>query len=302
MAHHHHHHHAQVAEEQTGKQKKVLVLGILLNTLYVVVEAVAGFREGSLGLLSDAGHNLSDVLSLFLSLLAVRLALIPAGKRFTYGYKKAGILIALVNSMLLLGAVGAIVAEAIRNIGHPSEINGVSVSIIAGVGIIVNALTAFLLMGHSRADVNMKGAFLHMAADALVSVGVVIAGVIIHFTGWTLIDPIISLVVAAVILVSTFGLLTESLGMAMDAVPESVDCEAVAAALEADENISGWHHLHIWALGTTDTALTVHLELKDMQKAEETTHALKARLKELGIGHPTIETESPGSNCEHKCC
>ena len=299
---HHHHHHDHAAGLQTAEQKRVLILGILLNTIYVIIEAVAGFREGSLGLLSDAGHNLSDVLSLFLSLLAVRLALIPAGKRFTYGYKKAGILIALVNAMLLLGAVGAIVAEAIRNLGNPAQINGATVSIVAGVGIVVNALTAILLMRHSRSDVNMKGAFLHMAADALVSVGVVIAGLVIHFTGWTLIDPIISLVVAVVILVSTFDLLKDSLQMALDAVPENIDREAVIAALKADDNVSEWHHLHIWALGTTDTALTVHLVLKDTLKAEETKASLRSRLKEMGIGHPTIETEGPDSHCCDQCC
>ena len=202
-----------------------MIWGILLNLAYVVFEAVAGFREGSLGLLSDAGHNLSDVFSLGLSLVAVRLARIPANKNFTYGYKKAGILIALANAMLLLVAVGAIVAEAIRSFKHLNEIDGATVSVVAGVGIVINALTAFLLMRHSRGDVNIKGAFLHMAADALVSVGVGVAGLVIHFTGWVLIDPILSLVIAVVILVSTFELCKDSLRLILDAVPENIDQE-----------------------------------------------------------------------------
>ncbi len=299
---HHHHHHNHAAGIPTQEVGKVLLWGIALNFGYVVFEAVAGFREGSLGLLSDAGHNLSDVLSLALSWAAIRLALIPANKRFTYGYKKAGILIALVNAMLLLVAVGGIVAEAGRSLGHPAEVNGATVSFVAGIGIIVNALTAILLMRHSRGDVNVKGAFLHMAADALVSVGVVASGLIIHFTGLGWIDPAVSLVIAAVILVSTFGLMRDSLRLAMDAVPESVDRDAVAAILSSDGNVAGWHHLHIWALGTSENALTVHLELRDMTKMEQTKETLRKALKEAGITHPTFETEPEGCGCGASCC
>lgn len=297
MAHAHHHSHDHAAGIDPEQVGKVLIWGILLNLAYVVFEAVAGFREGSLGLLSDAGHNLSDVFSLGLSLVAVRLARIPANKNFTYGYKKAGILIALANAMLLLVAVGAIVAEAIRSFKHLNEIDGATVSAVADVGIVINALTAFLLMRHSRGDVNIKGAFLHMAADALVSVGVVVAGLVIHFTGWVLIDPILSLVIAVVILVSTFELCKDSLRLILDAVPENIDQEAVVAAFEKEPNVESWHHLHIWALGTSESALTVHLVLKNFSLMEETKASLREALLQQGITHPTFEIEYPGANC-----
>ena len=300
MAHHHSHNHSHGVN--AGQVGKVLAWGILLNFLYVVFEAIAGFHEGSLGLLSDAGHNLSDVFSLALSWIAIGLAHIPSNRNFTYGYKKAGILIALVNALLLLVAVGAIVAEAVRNLKHPSAIDGSAVSIVAGIGIIVNALTAFLLMRHSKGDVNIKGAFLHMAADALVSVGVVVAGLIIHFTGWTLIDPIMSLVVAAIILISTFELCKDSLMLLLDAVPESVDRDAVVASIEGNGNVASWHHLHIWALGTTETAMTIHLVLKDLNQMEQTKTEIRSSLKEMGITHPTIEIESSDADCHDTCC
>ena len=301
MSHHHHHHDhaAGIPAEALGK---VLLWGIILNLGYVIFEAAAGFRESSLGLLSDAGHNLSDVLSLALSWIAIRLAAIPASRRFTYGYRKAGILIALVNAMLLLVAVGGIAAEAIRSLSNPAEVNGAAVSLVAGIGIVVNALTAFLLMRHSRSDVNIKGAFLHMAADALVSVGVVVSGVIIHFTGLGWIDPAVSLVIAAVILASTIALLVESLRLALDAVPESVDREKVESILSSDANVAGWHHLHIWALSTSENALTVHLVLKDISGMEGTKATLRAALKDAGITHPTFETESEGTSCEAGNC
>ena len=203
----------------------IFIISIVLNLLFVAIEALVGFTQNSLGLLSDAGHNLGDVFSLLLALVAFKLARVRSSEKYTYGYKKSTVLISLLNAIILLVAVGAIVVESIHKFTHPEAVNGAAVSWTAGAGIVVNGLTAWLLMKSQKKDLNVKGAFLHMAADTLVSVGVVISGLVMMFTGFYLIDPIISIVIAAVILVSTWKLLSQSVRLSLDGIPESVDME-----------------------------------------------------------------------------
>ena len=220
--HHGHHHHHTFT-----RVSKVLIWGIVLNLLYVLIEGGV-----CMGLVSDAGHNLSDVFSLLLTLVGIKLALAHANKRFTYGYQKATILISLLNAIILLIAVGVIIVESIRKFTHPEPINGDLVSWTAGVGIINNGVTAWLLIKDQKEDLNVRGAFLHMAADTLVSVGVVIAGIVITFTSWVIVDPIISLVISLLILVSTWNMLKETLKLSIDGVPEGIDIDNLKSKIE----------------------------------------------------------------------
>lgn len=280
----------------------VFLISIALNLLFVMVEAGVGFYQNSLGLLSDAGHNLSDVFSLLLALVAFRLSKVHATRTFTYGYKKSTVLISLFNALILLVAVGAIVVESVHKLRTPSPISGEAVSITAGVGIVVNGLTAWLLMKNQHGDLNVRGAFLHMAADTLVSVGVVLSGLLITYTGFTIIDPLVSLAVAVVILVSTWHLLTESLRLSLDGAPEQVDMERVRRILESDAHVRGAHHLHVWAISTTEVALTAHLVVDDLRDSRAVKQRLREQLARAGVSHCTLETESPGDPCPYPTC
>ena len=298
MEHHHHHHHTAPTQSLNG----IFILSIILNGLFVLIEAGVGLWQDSLSLLSDAGHNLSDVFSLVLVLIAFRLAKVQRNERFTYGYRKSTILISLLNAVILLVAVGAIVIESVRKFSEPTEVNGIAVSWTAGVGIVINGVTALLLMRGQKDDLNVRGAFLHMAADTLVSVGVVISGIVIYFTGWTVIDPIVSLVIAAVILFSTWELLSDSLRLAVDGIPDGVDLEEVEHMLVEDEHVKETHHIHVWALSTTETALTAHVVVDDLSHWPEVSERLKHALAEHGITHVTLEPETPDSHChDHEC-
>lgn len=294
---HHHHHHGGQIESLNG----IYILSIILNMGFVLVEAGVGFMKGSLGLLSDAGHNLSDVFSLLLALVAFRLAASHSTKRFTYGYRKSSILISLLNAVILLVAVGAIVVESIRKFSNPEPIDGAAIAWTAGVGIVVNGLTAFLLMRRQEHDINTRGAFLHMAADTLVSIGVVASGIVIKYTGWSVIDPIISLVIAGIILVSTWELLSESLRMSIDAVPESIDMAEIEDLIGDTPQVKGFHHLHVWPISTTETAMTVHVEVADMACASEIIRSLSHELAHHGITHATIQPETDRCTKTH-CC
>ena len=227
----HHHHHAHAIE----KLSTIYIVAVALNLLFVIVEAVAGFIGNSLGLLSDAGHNLSDVFSLLLAMIALKLASSHATKRFTYGHRKASVLISLLNAIILLVAVGAIIVESIDKFFNPGEVNGSLIIWTAAVGIVINGVTAWVLSRQNQHDINTRGAFLHMLADTLVSVGVVVSGVVINLTGWTIVDPIIGLVIAVVILVSTWSLLSESLRMSTDAVPEGFDADDIRNRISAQD-------------------------------------------------------------------
>ena len=299
--HHHHHHHAGELTSLNG----VFILSIILNLAFVLVETGVGIWSGSLGLLSDAGHNLSDVFSLLLALIAFKLAASHATKRFTYGYRKSSVLISLLNAIILLVAVGVILVESIHKLLDIStiEVSGSAISWTAGVGILVNGFTAWLLMKQQAHDVNTRGAFLHMLTDTLVSVGVVVSGILISLTGWNWIDPVIGIVIALIILVSTWQLLSESLALSIDAVPESIDPDEIVEEMKEVPGVTDVHHLHIWPISTTQVALTAHLVLEDPSDFSETVHAVKHHLKEHGISHSTLEVESADDPCEdHDCC
>ena len=296
MSHEHSHQHSHTINAES--LNKAFIIGIVLNLAFVVIEFAAGFWFDSLALLSDAGHNLSDVVSLVLALLAFRLAKVKANERYTYGYKKSTILVSLLNAVILLVAVGAIVIESIHKLSNPAVVPGGAIAWVAGVGVLINAVTAFLFMKDKEKDLNVKGAYLHMAADALVSVGVLVAGIVISRTDWYIIDPIIGLIVAVVILISTWNLLHDSLRLTLDGVPTSIDSQKVVEAIRALPGVDDVHHIHIWAISTTENALTAHIVLKQPEGMQEVKHLIRHRLEDFGIGHATLEFEVPGEHCE----
>lgn len=296
---HHHHHHSHTIE----RLSTIYIVAVVLNLLFVIVEAVAGAVGHSLGLLSDAGHNLSDVFSLLLAMIALKLASSHATKRFTYGRRKASVLISLLNAIILLVAVGAIIVESIEKFIHPTEVNGSLIVWTAAVGIVINGLTAWALSRQQKHDINTRGAFLHMLADTLVSIGVVLSGVVINLTGWYIVDPIIGLVIAVVILISTWNLLAESLRMSTDAVPEGFDVDDITKKIEALDDVLNVHHMHIWPISTTETALTAHVVIPSSDLLDPVTDRVKDLLDGLGIHHSTIELETSSSHCrQHDCC
>lgn len=302
MANHHEHSHHHEHHLVPASLNKIFIFCIALNLLFVIIEAGVGFIYNSLGLLSDAGHNLSDVFSLLLALVAFRMAKLHATHHFTYGYKKATILISLANAMILLVAVGAILIESIYKLKHPVPVSGQAISWTAGIGILINGLTTWLLMRDRKKDLNVQGAFLHMMMDTLVSVGVVISGILISYTGWNWIDSIISLLIAAVILFSTFGLLKESLFLSIDAVPSSVHLENIQQEIEALPQVKSWHHLHIWGISTTENAATVHIVLNNIAEMETVKPRIKQIFRSAGISHSTIEFESASCQCHEQEC
>ena len=297
-AHHHHHHHHHEPHAVTDSLYKVFIVCIALNLLFVFIEAFVGFFFNSLGLLSDAGHNLSDVFSLMLALVAFRLARRPANAHFTYGYKKATILISLLNAVILLVAVGAIIIESIYRFRNAAEVSGEAIGWTAGAGIVVNGLTTWLLMKDRKTDLNINGAFLHMLMDTLVSVGVVVSGVIISFTGWVWIDSAVSLAIAAIILISTYRLLKESLFLSLDAVPVGIDIEKLKKEISGTQGVESWHHLHVWPMSTTENAATVHLVLEDVGRMEAVKSEARSVFRTAGVCHCTIECEEKNSRCE----
>ena len=297
--HHGHHHHAHAIE----RLSTIYIVAVALNLAFVIVEAVTGFIGNSLGLLSDAGHNLSDVFSLLLAMVALKLASSHATKRFTYGHRKASVLISLLNAIILLVAVGAIIVESVEKFFTPAEVNGTLIIWTAAVGIVVNGITTWVLSRQNQHDINTRGAFLHMLADTLVSVGVVVSGVVIKYTGWSIVDPIIGIVIAVVILVSTWNLLAESLRMSTDAVPEGIDADDIKNRISAIDGVLNVHHLHIWAISTTETALTCHIVIPEASMLEEVTDRVKEMLDSVGIHHSTLEIETSSSHChDHDCC
>ena len=299
---HDHHEHLHSHSHAITSLNKAFILGIVLNLGFVAAEFVAGFMTNSMGLLSDAGHNLSDVASLVLAMLAFRLAKVQSNKKYTYGYKKSTVLVSLLNAVILLVAVGIIIAESIDKILHPEPVAGNVIIWVAGIGVVINAFTAWLFMKDKDKDLNVKGAYLHMAADALVSVGVVISGIVIVHTGWYLIDPVIGLVIAAVIIYSTWSLLHDSIRLSLDGVPVNIDRDEIETLIRSVDGVKDVHHMHIWAISTTETALTAHIVVDtDMSRMEEIKHEVKHLLEHEDIGHATLEFESSQVACEHGC-
>ncbi len=273
------------------------MIGIVINIVYLLAEALAGLFCNSMGLLSDAGHNLSDVVGLVLAFTAYKLLGVQSSRRFTYGYKKATILISLLNAMILSVAVVFIVVESIQKLINPDQLKGGVISIVAAIGVLVNGFTAYLLLKNRRRDLNVRGAFVHMVADAMVSVGVVISGVVIYFTEWSMLDGLIGLAVAVVIIFSTWDLIRATIRLALDGVPMEVDYDQVIASFLSVDGVIDMHHLHIWALSTTQNALTAHVQIRDLSEMENIKAQLKSKLDELGISHATLEFESLDFQC-----
>ena len=298
MSHNHEHLHSH----QPNNFNKAFGLGIALNVIYILVEVFYGLLINSMALLADAGHNFSDVLGLLLAWGAAYLAKTAVTEKRTYGFRKSTILAALFNAILLMIAVGAIIIEAIRKFISPEPVQGLTMMLVAGVGVIINSITAFLFMKGRKVDLNIKGAFLHMAADAGVSLGVVFAGFIIFSTGWLWVDPAISLVIVLVITFGTWGLLRDSFHLSMDAVPDGINLMEVGSYLKSINGVREVHDLHIWAMSTTETALTAHLvipyETKDDYFLKKICGELHSR---FGIEHSTIQIEksAQSANCEH---
>ena len=293
MAHNHSH--------EIKSYDKAFGFGILLNVIYIIVELVYGLIVNSMALLADAGHNFSDVLGLVLAWGAAYLARKAATKNKTYGMRKATVLAALLNAIILLIAVGAISIEAIRKIIDPQPIGGTTMMIVAGIGVVINTITALLFMKGRESDINIKGAFLHMAADAGVSLGVVLAGFLINITAIYLIDPIISLVIVVVITYGTWGLLRDSFNLSMDAVPKDINYNEVENYLKNLDDVAEVHDLHIWAMSTTETALTAHLVMPQGEKEDKFLGKVCKNLHDkFGIEHSTIQIEKSfqSSNCE----
>ncbi len=271
---------------------RAFAIGIALNLLYVGGEAVAGIASGSLALLADSGHNLGDVLGLSLSWGAAVLSRRQPSGRFTYGLRSSSILAALANAIILLVVTGGIAWEAVWRITHPVPVASGIVIWVAAAGIVVNGATALLFASGRLHDLNIKSAFLHMAADTLVTAGVVAAGVVIWLTSWYWLDPAVSLIVSAVIVLGTWGLVRNAINLALDAVPEGVDAAAVRAHLLAMPGVTALHDLHIWGMSTTETALTCHLVLPGGHPGDAVLNGVAQQLHHLfGIQHTTIQIE-----------
>lgn len=287
----HQHHHTP------PDYNRAFAAGVILNVGFVIVEAVFGVLSGSLALLTDAGHNLSDVIGLLLAWGASALAKKRPSLHRTYGYSRATIIASVFSGLLLMGAVGAIGWEAVGRLMDPPQPAGKTIMIVAAVGVLINTVTALFFLSGKDNDLNIRGAFLHMAADAVVSLGVVVSGALILWYGFNWIDPVISLLIAVVIFISTWGLLRDSLNLAMDAVPRNIDPAAVRDYLAGLPGVEALHDLHIWPLSTTDTALTAHLVMKrfpeDDQFLSDVAHDLEDTFL---ISHPTIQLEHHDSD------
>ena len=291
-SHGHSHGHGHSHAAPPSDHRTAFVIGIALNLAFVAAEAIFGFRASSVALIADAGHNLSDVLGLVLALTAAVLSQRRPTLRHTYGLRSSSILAALINAIVLLLSIGAVAWAAIARFGHPEPIQGRLVAWVAGVGIIVNTATALLFLNGRHGDLNVRGAFLHMATDAAVSAGVMISGLIIAVTGWLWLDSAISLVIVAMITIGTWGLLRDSLSLALDAVPPGIDPVAVDQYLRALDGVTDVHDLHIWGMSTTDVALTAHIIKPALSDDDLFLRQLCNTLHQrYGIAHATVQIE-----------
>lgn len=289
MVHEHHH----------GPQSynKAFAIGVALNLAFVVIEGTFGFLADSLALLSDAGHNLSDVIGLLLAWGAVILASFKPTPRRTYGYRRVTILAALLSALLLLVALGAIFWEAVGRLKTPRPVDSITIILVAGIGVVINTVTAMLFYSGQKHDLNIKGAFLHMAADAAISLGVVFAGLAILATGFSWIDPVLSILIVVIILVGTLGLLRDSVNLAIDAVPRHIDPEKVQEYFLDLPEVAALHDLHIWAMSTTEVALTVHLIVPDPVVEDTLLQKIAQDLNQrFGIEHVTLQVERGNGN------
>lgn len=296
----HHHHPVNLTSVN-----RAFVIGIVLNFAFVIIEVIVGLTIHSLSLLSDAGHNLADVASLAMALVAIRLLRVKANEHYTYGYKKTTILVALLNAAILLLSLGAISYEAIHRLMAPEPVAGMKISIVAAIGIGINAVTALLFFRNKDSDLNVRGAFLHLLSDAIVSAGLVIGGVVIFYTGLYWIDPVLSLAVAVIILFSTWQLLRDSLRLSLDGVPAGIEIKKVRETICRMKDVKDCHHIHIWAISTTENALTAHLVVDpsiSMETIEALKHKIKHQLLHQNIQHATLEVEMEDAPCDEPDC
>jgi cobalt-zinc-cadmium efflux system protein len=296
----HHHHPVNLKEVN-----QAFVIGIILNFAFVVIEVVVGLSIHSLSLLSDAGHNLADVASLAMSLIAIRLLKVKPTEKYTYGYKKTTILVALLNAAILLLSIGAIGYEAINRLFSPEPLPGKTISIVAAIGIAINALTAMLFFRSKENDLNVRSAFLHLMSDAIVSAALVIGGIIILYTNLFWIDAVLSLLVAVIILFSTWQLLRDSLRLSLDGVPAGIEIKKIRDTIAKKKDVKDFHHIHVWAISTTENALTAHLVVDrdcTMEYAEQLKHDIKHELLHLNIQHATVEIEMENAPCDEPDC
>ncbi len=297
------HHHHPVNLDQVNR---AFVIGIILNFLFVIIEVVVGFDIHSLSLLSDAGHNLADVASLAMALVAIRLLRVRATDKYTYGFKKTTILVALLNAAILLLSLGAIGYEALHRLMTPeSALPGKTISIVAAIGIGINALTAMLFFRNKENDLNVRGAFLHLLSDAIVSAGLVIGGLVIFYTHLYWIDPALSLVIAIIILFSTWQLLRDSLRLSLDGVPAGIEIGKIRESICRMKDVMDFHHIHVWAISTSENALTAHLvvdKTAGMELIEQLKHRIKHDLLHRNIQHVTLEVELSDSPCDEPDC
>lgn len=288
---HEHHHHGPVVLHNLNT---AFLVGMTFNFLFVVAEVAVGLYIHSLSLLSDAGHNLADVGALGLSLLAFRLQKVKSNERYTYGYRKTSILVALFNAMVLLVSIGAIIYEAIHRFISPEPVQGGPIAIVAAIGIVINAGTALLFFREKEKDLNVKSAYLHLLSDAIVSIGIVVAGICISYTGWSWVDPVMSIIIAMVIIAGTWGLLKHSLRLSLDGVPEGIDLNEIRKAVLKVNGVNDFRHLHVWAMSTTENAMTGHLVVSSAATCEQ-EQAIKKEVRHLlehmNIQHATLETE-----------
>ncbi|HEY1606355.1 MAG TPA: cation diffusion facilitator family transporter [Allosphingosinicella sp.] len=290
---HHGHGHGHGHVHAPADFGRAFLIGAVLNTAFVGVEAVAGLLAGSMALLADAGHNLSDVLGLIIAWGAAALARRAPTERFTYGLRKSSVLAALLNAVFLLVAVGAIALESVHRFSHPESVSGATMMIVAAAGIAVNAATALMFASGRKNDLNIRSVFVHMAADAAVSATVVIAGLVMLETGWLWLDPAISLAISVVILIGTWALLRDAVSMSLDAVPPGIDPADVQAALAGLEGVSRVHDLHIWPMSTTEIALTCHLVIPAGAPGDAFLHDASDMLhRRFRIAHATIQVET----------
>lgn len=281
----------------TKTYNKAFAIGIALNLAYVVVEVIYGLLINSSALLADAGHNASDVLSLSFAWFAMAIAQKQPSQRYTFGLRRSTILVSILNALFLFGAAGVIGWEAWNKLFEPTEVAGSKMMIVAGIGIVINAITAMLFIKGQKKDLNIKGAFLHMAADAGVSAGVVIAGLLINTTGYNWIDPVTSFIILIVIIYGTWQLFIDSINLALDAVPKDIDFGEVKNYLLHHEKVKDAHDLHIWAMSTTENALSVHLLVTDKYNTDQLLTKLKRGLKDrFNIVHTTIQLENTELN------
>ncbi len=302
-SHHNHSGHSHSHAPVITNLNNAFITGIVLNLVYVIIQIVIGLRINSLSLLSDAGHNFLDVAGLALAMMAFKLTKSKSTEKYTYGYKKSSILISLLNAVILLISIGAIGYEAIFRFQHPQPLPGITIAIVAAIGIVINAVSAFMFFRDKESDINVKAAFLHLASDALVSLGLVVGGIIIYYTHLYWIDPLLSIIICLVIIASTWSLLKDSLRLSMDGVPNNVDIQKVKTEVMKIDGVKDFHHLHIWAISTTQNAMTGHLVVSNELTATQISilkNKIKHNLEHLNIHHSTLETET--EICKDEVC